>query len=76
MTGVSLQSKLFALLSWPKGLSSGLDIPWESALAFSLVFAALPVFPGCTALVYSCRTPLEEHTTVSLQSTSVMLAIH
>ncbi len=76
MTGVSLQSKLFAQLSWPKRLSPGLDIPWESALAFSLMFAALPVFPGRTALVYLRRAPLVEHTAVSLQSTSVMLAIH
>jgi hypothetical protein len=76
MTGVSLQSKLFALLSWPKGLSSGLDIPWESSLASSRMFAALPVFPGRTALVYSRRTPLVEHTAVTLQSSSVKLAIH
>ena len=76
MIGVSLQSKLFAQLSWPKGLFSGLDIPWESALAFSHMFAALPVFPGRTALAYSRGTPLIEHTAVSLQSTSVMLAIH
>ncbi len=76
MTGVCLQSKLFALLSWPKGLSSGLGIVWESTPAFSLVFAALPVLPGRTALVYSRRTPLVEHTIVSLQSTSVMLAMH
>ncbi len=74
MTDVSLQSKLFAQLSWPKGLSPGLDMPWESALAFSLVFAALPVFPGCTALAYSRRAPLIEHATVSLQRTSVMLS--
>jgi hypothetical protein len=54
----------------------GLNILWESALAFSLMFAALPVLPGRTALVYSRRTPLVEHATVSLQSISVMLAIH
>jgi hypothetical protein len=76
MTGISLQSKLFAQLSRLKGQSSGLDILWESALTFSLMFAALLIFPGCTALAYLRRTPLEEHVTVSLQSTSVMLAIH
>ncbi len=76
MTGVSLQSKLLALLSWPKELSSGPGIPWKSAIAFSLVFAALPVLPGRTALVFSRRALLVEHAIVSLQSTSVMLAIH
>lgn len=76
MIGVSLQSKLFALLSWPRGLSSGHDIPWESTLAFPLMFAAIPVFPGRTALAYARRTPLVEYVTVSLQSSSVMLAMH
>lgn len=76
MTGFSLQSILSALLSWPKGLSSGLDIPWESAFAFSLVFAALPVFAGRTGLVSLRWTPLVEHAIVSLQSTSAMSAIH
>ena len=42
MTDVSLQSKPFAQLSWPKELSPDLDILWESALAFFLMFAALP----------------------------------
>ncbi len=76
MTGVSLQSKLLALLSWPKGLSSGPGIWWKSAIAFSLVFAALPVLPGRTALVFSCRALLVEHAIVSLQSTTAMLAMH
>jgi hypothetical protein len=76
MTGVSLQSKLFAQLSWPKRLFSGLDIPWESALAFSLMFAALPVVPGRTTPTYLRRAHLVEHTAVSLQSTSVLLPIH
>jgi hypothetical protein len=76
MTGVSLQSKLFALLSWAKELSSGLDIPWESALAFSLMFAAFPVVPGHTVPAYLRRTHLVEHTAVSLQSAFVMLPIH
>jgi hypothetical protein len=75
MTGVSLQSKLFAQLSWHKRLFSGFAIPWESSLAFSRMFAALPVFPGHTALAYSRGTPLVEHPVVSLQSTSVMFAI-
>jgi hypothetical protein len=76
MTGVSLQSKLFAQLSWLKELFSGLDISWESVLAFSLMFAALPVVPGRTAPAYLRRTHLVEHTAVSLQSASVMLTIH
>lgn len=67
MTGVGLQSKLFALLSWARELYSGLDIPWESDVAFSLMFAALPVVHGRAAPAYSRRTPLVEHTTVSLQ---------
>ncbi len=74
MNGVSLQSKLLAQLSQLKGLFSGLDIPWESALAFSLMFAAIPIFPGCTALAYSRRAPLIEHATVSLQRSSDMLS--
>jgi len=42
MTYVRLQSKPFAQLSWPKELAPGLAILWESALAFCLMFAALP----------------------------------
>jgi hypothetical protein len=75
MTGVSLQSKLFAQLSWHKRLFSNLDLVWESALAFSRMFAAPPVFPGHTALAYSRGTPLVEHPVVSLQSSSVRFAI-
>ncbi len=60
MTGVGLQSQLFTLLSWPEWFSSGLDKTCESALAFSLLFAALPVLPGRTTPVSSYRTPLIE----------------
>jgi hypothetical protein len=50
MIDLSLQSKPFAQLSWPKELSSDLDIRSGSSLAFFLLFAALPSFLGATRL--------------------------